>query len=255
MIRKTVLAILIISTLLLTAACGNFPAEKEPITAEKETVSVLVDYPWYESVEALYGRADLVIEGKVISSRVEWMNHAIEPSEEDKDDPYLNPGGDTDPGEMVTTIYTVEVHDIYKGSAGETIELMDFGGETDSVICTCPDAADIEMDAEYVLFLSTSELRENAAWLLNPTQGLYRIQGDTLISDPDNPLTLTFEDLYTDEYLYSVMDDINEYLFAHQLSDDPLCTAIYHATLYETPDRIVVGLESVDETMIQLFKE
>lgn len=188
--RRVILPILIISTLLLSAACAKTISDKEPVVAaEKETVSVQADYPWYDSIEALYDRADLVIEGKVLDSRVEWMNHAIEPSEEDKDDPYLNPGGDTDPGEMITSIYTVEIHDIYKGSAGESIELGDIGGEIGGVVCENPEAADIETGETYLLFLSV--YGDFPACLLNPVQAIYRVDGDSLAGT----MPLTFADL------------------------------------------------------------
>ena len=180
--KRVILPILIISTLLLTTACTKLPP------GEKETIAVHADYPWYQSVGELFDRADLVIEGTVLDSRVEWMNHAIYP-EEDKDDPRLNPGGDRDPGEMITTVYTVEVHDIYKGSAGETVELEDIGGEIDGIVCENPEAADIDTGAEYLMFLSVYE--DFPACLLNPVQAIYRVDGDNLVG----AIPLTYEDL------------------------------------------------------------
>lgn len=183
--RRVILSILIISTLVLTACT----AAEKPVAGESETITIHADYPWYESTEDLYEKADLVMEGKVLDSRVEWVNHAIAPDKEDEDDPRSNPSGEGDPGETITTIYTVKVQDIYKGSAGETIELEDMGGEINGIVCENPEAAELGTGDTYLLFLSV--YGDYPACLLNPTQAVYRVDGDRLVGE----IPLTYEDL------------------------------------------------------------
>lgn len=58
---------------------------------------------------------------------------------------------------------------------------------------------------------------------------------------------------YTTEYLNSIMDDINEYLNAHQGSDDELYLVIQSAGVYE--DCVKVFLDKVTDDIIKQFKE
>jgi hypothetical protein len=72
-----------ITLMLFSDACIN---NKEVADSEKDinanspennvTVSK-VDYAVYDSVDAMYDKADLVIRGKALDSRVEWMSHVI----------------------------------------------------------------------------------------------------------------------------------------------------------------------------------
>ena len=181
-----------IALMFFSSACIN-EGRTDP---EKDIITGKIDYAWYDSIDALYKKADLVIKGKVLGSRVEWMSHVIEPTAEEKSDPVLNPGGEIDDDdEMITTIYTVEISVVYKGSAGKTIDVLQLGGETDTATYSYEGTPEITINKEYILFLSESTLYENAAWLLNNAQALYKVEGNDLIKLPKNTLELTYEDL------------------------------------------------------------
>lgn len=117
-----------VALMFFSSACTN-----EGRTApEKDIIIGKVDYAWYDSTDALYEKADWVIKGKVLGSRVEWMSYVIEPTAEEKSDPILNPGGEIDDDKVITTVYTIEINAVYKGSVGKTIEVLQLGGETDT---------------------------------------------------------------------------------------------------------------------------
>lgn len=54
---------------------------------------------------------------------------------------------------------------------------------------------EITKDIDYIMFLYKSALRENAGWLLNAEQSLYKVEGENLLMLPNNTLKLDFEDL------------------------------------------------------------
>ena len=180
-----------IALMFFSSACIN----EGRTDSEKDIAIGKVDYAWYDSTDALYEKADFVIKGKVLNSRVEWMSHVIEPTAEEKSDPILNPDGEIDDDKMITTIYTVEINVVYKGSLGKTIEVLQLGGETDTATYSYEGAPEITINKEYILFLSESTLYENAGWLLNNAQALYKVEGNDLIKLPQNTLELTYEDL------------------------------------------------------------
>lgn len=199
---KSLLVISVAITLMLFSdACIN---NKKVADSEKDinanspennvTVSK-VDYAVYDSVDAMYDKADLVIRGKALDSRVEWMSHVIKLTAEEKSNPEINPGGKADDEKILTTIYTLEISDVYKGSAGKTIEVLQSGGKTGTAEYIYEETPEIALNKEYIMFLSESALYENSAWLLNNTQALYRVEGNNLIKLPGNTLELTFEDL------------------------------------------------------------
>lgn len=165
-------------------------------TIDKEVYIGRFDYANYDKIETLFAAADYVIRGKVIDSRVEWLPHLIQPTDEEEFDPYKNPSGDVNDEKVLTTIFTVEITDSYKGKTNSnTIEVMQLGGETEAAIYRYEGTPEIAKNTEYVLFLSMSNLRDNASWLLNDVQSLYQVNENELIKLSGNSLELTFEDL------------------------------------------------------------
>lgn len=198
-LKNLLLASTAIALMFFSSACineGRTDPEKDIATTPENDINIgKIDYAWYDSIDALYEKADFVIKGKVLDSRVEWMSHVIEPTAEEKSDPILNPDGEIDDDKVITTIYTVEINVVYKGSVGKTIEVLQLGGETDTAKYSYEGASEITINKEYILFLSESTLYENAAWLLNNAQALYKVEGNDLIKLPQNTLELTYEDL------------------------------------------------------------
>ncbi len=188
--KKILLISVAVTLMLFLSACTDYGRDD----TEKDVVIGQVDYPWYDSIDALYEKADLVIRGKILDSRVDWMSHVIEQTAEEESDPILNPGRKND-DKVITTIYTVEITAIYKGSTDKTTKVLQLGGETDTAIYIYEGTPEININKEYVMFLSKSTLYENAAWLLNNVQAIYKVEGKDLVKLPQNTLELTHEDL------------------------------------------------------------
>ena len=202
---KNILLSLVFSvSVALLSACSNIsigdPGQSPIESLDKKTYISYADYEHYDSIESLFAQSDYVIRGKVIDTRVEWLSHSIPLTPEEEADPNTNPylGTDQEPSDekKVTTIYTVEAVELYKGDFGnKVLEVMQLGGETDTEIYIVEGEPEITQNIDYILFLSKSELRENAAWLLNADQSLYKVEGENLLMLPSNTLELDFEDL------------------------------------------------------------
>ena len=144
-----------------------------------QTVEYHPDYPFYETPDALYERADLVV-----TATVESTDGAQE----------LFGGGADEP--IVYTIFRAMALDAYKGDidAGQVIQVKLLGGDLDGTTYLGDQATFLEIDTTYVLFLAT--FPDAPASLLNPEQAQYAISATgELASLPDNPIQLTIADL------------------------------------------------------------
>lgn len=128
--------------------------------------SATADYPGYESVDALYAAATLVVEARIADGPQERS---------------VNLGGNSP---MDLLVYQAEVDRTYKGDpGGRNIEIKQHEGETPLVAGT-----------SYVLFLETYD--DVPASLLNPTQAQYVLTaGPRLTPVGGNTLPVTVADL------------------------------------------------------------
>ncbi|WP_141131615.1 hypothetical protein [Anaerovirgula multivorans] len=176
----------------------GFSAQNENVKQEeKSTTIVYADYPYYPSIDALAEKAAIIIEGTIVDSRVEEIDHR------------MNPSSDTPPSMMVYTVYTVEVSNSYKGDVepGETIEIKQIGGEGKTMVYIVGEEDNVNFveNRKYVMFLRTYE--NFPASLLNPIQACYSYEEDIVNTkstvdneqfisvNEKNDLTLTIEDL------------------------------------------------------------
>jgi len=154
---------------------------------ERHIVYFSADWPYYDSVDALLSRANLVIRGTVVDSRAEPIN-------------IMGSGGEE---YMLHTISTVHVLDSYMGDAmvGDKIEVLIPGGETETEgLIVSGFSYTFTCENEYVIFLYVSAY--GLALLLNPFHAVYifdpgaRSTSEALVSAYDrNRITLTYEDL------------------------------------------------------------
>lgn len=198
-LKRMQLLALSLCMIVLLGACsgmnGTVPGQSPIGSSNKKVIAFKTDYPFYQSLDALYQKADFVIKAKVLDSRVEWMSHVLPRTAEYYANPN-NPGGKQDDTKMITTIYTVEITASYKGKDGvKTMNIMQLGGEDESAIYVCEETPKLAKNTEYVLFLSKSSLRENAGWLLNNIQSLYQVKGNDLMSIPGNTITINLDDM------------------------------------------------------------
>ena len=153
------------------------------------------DYPYYGTLEKAKEAADVIIEGKILSEKTAALDYAETLTDEQENDPQMNPGGETDSVRIPYTIYTVEIEQVYKGNvlAGESLEVKQVGGIADNIHYTEEDAADIEIGSTYIMFLVTYP--DSPASLINPIEGIYEYKDDRIISNDKNKIILALSDL------------------------------------------------------------
>ncbi len=173
-------AALIAAAILLFSGC----------TSPTDEVHYSVSYPSFGSVAEMAKAADLVIEGKVLSSAVKEIDIASPLTGEDAKDPELNPGGpgQNTPSMMVFTVHEVQVERVIRGTAdkGSTIEVKELGGTYAQTRHATEEGILLRDNRSYVMFLETYE--GVPASLLNPIQSTYERVDGGLKSMPGNPL-------------------------------------------------------------------
>ena len=143
----------------------------------KEVIVINAEYILYDSANELAADAEYIIRGKVTNKAYEWRIISTPAA-----DIYPNPEDVPPAEEELVTVFTVQVQDSYlpTAQAGDTIEVLLMGGETDAVIHTFEGQPELYVDSEYVLFLSKSSMFENTGWLLSPAQSVYLVEGKSL---------------------------------------------------------------------------
>ncbi|MFC7246780.1 hypothetical protein ACFQO7_30255 [Catellatospora aurea] len=176
-VRTIVVAVLAAVAL---AACGG-----------TETVEYHGSYPTYESVDALYQKANLVVEARIgAAERVQELRPSVGGTDP-KANPQAGTGQQAGAAEdvVVITVRQIEVVKVYKGDAkpGQQIDVGQLGGLYKGVNYVQAEATKLKGGDTYVLFLATYP--DAPAALLNPNQaqyqldasgGLNRAQGNTL---------------------------------------------------------------------------
>lgn len=132
-------------------------------------VTISADYPIYDSLEELAGKADTIIKGKITGFTYKDLNVT---EESQSDDERLNPGGEKDNSVIPYTVFTVEIEEVYKGTVREkdTIQIKTLGGIAGDTEYFLEDSGEtgLEEGKKYVLFLETYS--NSPASLLNPIQ-------------------------------------------------------------------------------------
>ena len=146
---RKVLLFLIVICLVLLVIIGKTQESK---TVEKETIVMVLEYPYYSDFESLIADADQIVLGKVQGKHCEDVVIARAAAEL-----YLNPE-DVPPDDMgVHTVYTVLVQDVFRGDVqlGQEMEVRTMGGETERYLHeVTPALAELENGAEYLFFLN-----------------------------------------------------------------------------------------------------
>jgi len=132
---------------------------------------------------------------KIISAKDVTLVFTETLTDEQKEDPKLNPGGETASVSFPNTIYTVEIEAVYKGNVieGNTIEIKQLGGTVDNVNYTEEDATKIEIGSTYILFLET--FSDSPASLINQIEGIYKYKDNKITGNDKNKIILDLKDL------------------------------------------------------------
>lgn len=144
------------------------------------------DYPVYPELADLLQAADLVIEGRVVSQRVESVDLRMDPADDpdhDPEDPEENPQAGIDPGDadlepdlFTVTLHEVSVDETYLGDlpASGLIEVRTMGDAGSPGTMTFPGPA-MEVGGEYLFVLVEGG---DVYYVLNPEQSVYLRTGD-----------------------------------------------------------------------------
>ncbi len=179
------------STFLILAIFAMIFINNNTSTVKKVTISA--DYPHYENLENLIGKADTIIKGKITDFTYSQINISQKPQ---SDDEYLNPGGELDNSLMPYTIFTIEIIKTYKGNINkkETIQIKEPGGIFGNTEYVNRDSAKLKKGNNYVFFLETYP--DSPASLLNPIQASYEYDAyDNIIPNEHNNIKFKIKDL------------------------------------------------------------
>ena len=199
MMKKTI-AIFSVAVLLLGVGFFGYTQLNSNNPSEEMTITSSMEYPHYESIDALSNAASDIVMGKIVDVRVEELDILIRTDDKDET---LNPGGEADNSLAIYTVYTLEIIDVYKGKtvSGERIKIKQLGGDNGESIHLSESTLNLGNEHEYVFFLQSYD--NVPASILNPYQGAYffdeNVSGtlsDKLLSvSTENDLTLTYGDL------------------------------------------------------------
>lgn len=186
---------------ILLALMGSITPKESVAQNAKPVVQIHADYPYYPSIEALAEKADIIIEGSIVDSKVEEIDIRAKTGKESEK---LSPGEKVPSSTFIYTVYTINVSDSYKGDieSGKTIRVKQLGGETKTAICMVDEAVKFANNKKYVMFLSDYG-NDVPLSLLNPVQSIYTYQDEitnlksTSLSsiNKKNNLILTIKDL------------------------------------------------------------
>ena len=127
------------------------------------TIIASEDYPSYSSVDALSKRADTIVKGNVIQTRVEALDDRVKTDSHNQND--MNVAGSAADAQVsfdkIYTIYTVQVTESYKGgyTAGDQLEVKQLGGQLGNTEIVNDDSLRLSQAKDYVLFLETYRTR------------------------------------------------------------------------------------------------
>ncbi|MFI6631009.1 hypothetical protein ACIBI7_19230 [Nonomuraea fuscirosea] len=185
----------LVLTALFVTACSS----------HDEPVLYRADYPQYESADALFDKASLVVEARIVGAP-RYLQEVTAP-DPTTTDPQLNPeagapaeaaAGQPEPPPTVITVSTAQVLKVFKGEAevGQTIEVKELGGVFDGVTYEEEHTSGLKQDSGYVLFLET--FPDSPAALLNPVQAKYPLDSSNNPAPlPENTIKVTRAELET----------------------------------------------------------
>lgn len=164
----------------VVAGCSSTPKES--------VVQYHASYPHFRTSGELADRADLIVRGTPIASRVEELFMDESAGDNAAENPQL--GVPQDEAEearressVVVTISTMKVEEVVKGdvAVNETVEVLQLGGKLNNVVYKNDETTLVSPGGDYVMFLAAHGAGKPLD-LLNPQQALYVTEndGDTL---------------------------------------------------------------------------
>lgn len=179
-------------SLALLGACSSGNTDKQ------EVVTYHAAYPAFSTSPELIQKADLVIRGVALNSRVEQLFMDVS----EGTDPQENPQAGLTPEQaeearksspMVVTVSTVRVDEVIKGdvAVGATVEVSQLGGTFEGVRYEEAETSILSSDTSYVLFLAAHGSSKPYD-LLNPKLALYEVSAGGALTpvNDTNPIDI-----------------------------------------------------------------
>jgi hypothetical protein len=179
------------------AACASDASPQSAEPAAGETVVYHSDYPGYDTLPALYKKADLVVEARVAGpGQVRELQ-----ASDGGSDPKANPNAGVDAPQqarepVVVTVFQAKISHVFKGSAkvGGSVEVKQLGGQVKGITYQEEGAVALQGGTTYLLFLAV--FPDAPASLLNTDQAQYAVDSSgTLRRFGTNQLAFTRADV------------------------------------------------------------
>lgn len=166
----------------------------------------------YQSATELFDQSDGVVQGEVVSSRVDVISPEVDSRQDDPAHPQHGLDDETveefvEASGLVVMVYTLEVtQETTPGTpVGDQVEVAFSGGHLDGVDYVWEGQPDLTDGEEYLLALHQTDETQPAG-LLNPTQSVYRPSNESEyvpVADEEGIPAFTFDATELAEYLGS----------------------------------------------------
>lgn len=142
------------------------------------------DYPFYNTVNELKEASDIIVECTPVDYEVNTINLGSELK-------------------TAQTTFSVNIDNVFKGNINPNTSLLinQIGGELNGITYSEDDAALLNIDTKYVLFLRTfddiPELNNQPASIISPIQGIYLVDSNGSYNsvNSQNTLDISYDDL------------------------------------------------------------
>ena len=216
--------------------------EEEYENRELQRMEIHLDYHPMENLEEFADWSTDIIRGVVLDSRTELINFVL--SEEDRREDMVRQGlseeeieyllftseyattvFDEDiPRYYIMTIYRIKIIEAFQGnkSIGDIIEVWRVGGEYEGTLWFMGGAIQLEVDGEFVLFLSEN-LGSFPYNFITPSQGAYHVPIEVIESTEDlvnhDEIDLELENIGSVDHIIVTIEDLIEIAAENGLLD------------------------------------
>lgn len=161
--KKMIFLVILFAFTACSASGGELGQISQTTFSSEEVVSVLVDYPHYESFEALAEKADIIVSGSVCDIKIDEKNEQ--------------------------TIYMVEITKAYKGEEKQNVVITQFGFSAENK--SYSPFVVLDDDKSYVFFAAYTG---TSYQILSPYQAVYELSEDNL-KNVGSDFSVTLEEL------------------------------------------------------------
>ena len=237
--------------------------EETRLETEEEIIPIISfsSYIQYDSIDSIANRATDIIRGEVLSYRVEKVDVAI-PIHLLPDYMFgLSPGlippkyqyiiDEPNPVYDIFTIYSIKVHDVFKGSINK-YEIIDFarrGGEYEGIRLFTHEENPLTIGEEFILFMEAPIREGRPFFRINPSQAVYRF-AEPNPSNLAHSIDVEFENISEHGSLTLTFTDLMNIAEANFPTDNPEDD---EATPKITREKLALVIQEAEERMQSMY--